>query len=164
VDSLNLGRVLLARGRAAEAVEWLRRGLALAPDRREALLPLAQALRQIGATREAHQILERLAGAEPNKTAVFYVLGLVCDDLRHWAGAVAAYSRCVELRPDLPEAYVNLGLALQQIGELDRALDCYRQAVRLRPDTFGRIAQGLPSTRKGVLWLDTRKLRRLLAS
>jgi hypothetical protein len=50
-------------------------------------------------------------------------------------------------------------LALQQIGELQRAIRCYRQAMRLRPDTFGRIVQALPSTQKGMLWLDTRKLR-----
>jgi tetratricopeptide (TPR) repeat protein len=59
----------------------------------------------------------------------------------------------------MPEAHVNLGLALQQIGELERAMPCYRQAMRLRPDTFGRIAQALPSTQKGMLWLDPRKLR-----
>jgi tetratricopeptide (TPR) repeat protein len=93
---------------------------------------------------------------------VFYSLGLVCDDLRDWAGAIAAYGRCVELQPDMPEAHVNLGLALQQIGEWDGAVQAYRRAIVLRPDTFGRIAQALPSTAKGQLWLDIRKLRRSL--
>ena len=67
-----------------------------------------------------------------------------------------------ELPPDMPEAHVNLGLALQQTGELEPALQCYRRAMRLRPDTFGRIAQALPSTAKGMLWLDLRRLRRSL--
>jgi hypothetical protein len=34
--------------------------------------------------------------------------------------------------------------------------------MRLRPETFSRIAQALPSTNKGQLWLDLRKLRRAL--
>jgi tetratricopeptide (TPR) repeat protein len=127
------------------------------------LLPLSQALRSIGAPRESLQHLRRLAALQPDRTAVLYALGLVCDDLRDWPGAIAAYGRCVELSPDMPEAHVNLGLALQKNGELDRAVDCYRRAMRLRPDTFGRIAQALPSTQKGMLWLDTRKLRRSLA-
>ena len=45
------------------------------------------------------------------------------------------------------------------LGELERAISCYRHAMRLRPDTFGRIVQALPSTQRGMLWLDTRKLR-----
>ena len=46
---------------------------------------------------------------------------------------------------------MNLGVALQQVGELQAATDCYRAAMRARPDTFGRIAQALPSTSKGQL-------------
>jgi hypothetical protein len=57
---------------------------------------------------------------------------------------------------------VNLGVALQQAGKFDAATDCYRAAISARPDTFSRIAQALPSTRKGQLWLDLNKLRRSL--
>lgn len=161
--SVYLGRVMLARGRNAEAAATLRRVVTAAPDRLDALMPLAQAQRHIGEPREARQHLQRLAGAQPDKAPVFYALGLVCDDLRDWAGAIAAYGRCIELQPEMPEAHVNLGLALQQIGQWDRAVQSYRQAIGLRPDTFGRIAQALPSTSKGQLWLDIRKLRRSLA-
>jgi tetratricopeptide (TPR) repeat protein len=159
---LNLGRVLLAKRRPNEAVTALRHVLAAAPDRIEALLPLAQALRQIGAPHEARQYLQRLVAIQPDKAQIFYVLGLICDDLRDWPDAIAAYRRCLDLEPQMPEAHVNLGLALQQIGELEQAIHCYREALRLRPDTFGRIAQALPSTQKGTLWLSTRKLRRSL--
>jgi len=160
--AVNLGRVRLARGRPAEALAPLRRALALAPDRLDASLPLAQALRLVGAPREALQHLLLLARVQPDKAPVFYALGLVCGDLRDWQGAIAAYRRCVELSPDMPEAQVNLGLSLQQIGELEQAVECYRRAIRLRPDVFGRIAQALPSTQRGMLWLNTRKLRRSL--
>jgi tetratricopeptide (TPR) repeat protein len=159
---VNLGRAMLSRGRAMEAATVLRRAHQKAPDRLEPLLPLAQALRQTGAPREARQLLLRLIAARPDEAQTFYALGLACDDLRDWPSAISAYRRCVELQPDMPEAHVNLGLALQQIGELAVAVGCYREAVRLRPDTFGRIAQALPSAAKGVLWLDTSKLRRSL--
>lgn len=160
--SFNLGAALLALGRPEEAVVAFRNALARAPDLVEALLPLAQALRQTGAPREAHMHLMRCAEAKPGNAQVFYTLGLVCDDMRDTAGAIAAYRRCLELQPDLPEAHVNLGLALQQTGEMKSAVQSYRKAIHLRADTFGRIAQALPSTSKGVLWLDLGKLRRSL--
>jgi tetratricopeptide (TPR) repeat protein len=160
--AINLGRVRLARGRAAEAIAPLRRAVSRAPERLEACLPLAQALRQVGLPLEALEHLQRLAAAQPGNALAFYTLGLVCGDLRDWQGAIKAYGRSIDLKPDMPEAHVNLGLALQQIGEWERAKACYRRAIQLRPDTFGRIAQALPSTQRGELWLDTRKLRRSL--
>jgi tetratricopeptide (TPR) repeat protein len=84
--------------------------------------------------------------------------------LRDTAGAIRAYRRSVETEPNLPEAHVNLGLNLQNTGDLDAAMDCYRQAMRLRPDTFGRIAQALTSARKGRLWLNPARLRRVLGA
>jgi tetratricopeptide (TPR) repeat protein len=160
--SFNLGAAMLALHRPEEAAIAFRKALARAPDLVEALLPLAQALRQSGAPREAHMHLLRCAEARPGNAQVFYTLGLICDDLRDTAGAIAAYRRCLELQPDLPEAHVNLGLALQQTGEMESAVQSYRKAIHLRADTFGRIAQALPSTRKGVLWLNLGKLRRSL--
>jgi tetratricopeptide (TPR) repeat protein len=160
--ALNLGLALLACGRAEGAVVVLRRVQEGAPDRLEPLLPLARALRQIGAPIEARARLLRLVDARSDNPQVYYTLGLVCDDQRDWPGAIAAYSRCVQLAPDMPEAHVNLGLALQKTGELEPALQCYRRALRLRRDTFGRIAQALPSTAKGMLWLNLRRLRRSL--
>ena len=115
-------------------------------------------MRQIG----ARELLSRFLAARVHEAQIFYTLGLVFDDLRDWPAAISAYRRCVQLQLDMPEGHVNLGLALQQIGELALAVGCYREAMRLRSDTFGRIAQALPSTPKGVLWLDTRKLRRSL--
>jgi tetratricopeptide (TPR) repeat protein len=162
--AVNLGRILLARGSFAEAVAFLRKALAAAPDRLDILAPLAQALRQTGAPQEARRCLMRLVERQPDNSTAFYTLGLVCDDLRDWPAAIAAYGRCVALRPDMPEAQVNLGLALQQVGEMDAAIACYRAAMRLRADTFSRIVQALPSTQKGVLWLNTGRLRRALGA
>jgi len=158
----NLGAALLALGRAEEAVAAFRKALARAPDLVEILLPLAQALRRTGAAREAQGHLLRYIEARPRAAQGFYALGLICDDLHDNAGAIAAYRRCLELQPDLPEAHVNLGLALQQVSEMEAAVQSYRRAIHLRPDTFGRIAQALPSTSKGVLWLNLGRLRRSL--
>ena len=106
--------------------------------------------------------LERAVTVLPNDGRAWFVLGLVCEDLRDASGAIRAYRRSIEAQPDIPEAHVNLGLNLQNSGDLDAAMDSYRRAMRLRPDTFGRIAQALTSAKKGRLWLNPARLRRLL--
>ena len=153
---------LMALGRLREAVEALRAALIVAPDRVEVILALAKGLRGLADYREALALLERTAVLHPEDSQIHFAIGLVCDDMRDDSGAIAAYRRCVALRPDLPEAQVNLGLALQRTGELQAAKERYGAAIVARPDTFGRIAQALPSARKGELWLDLGKLRRSL--
>ena len=84
--AVNLGRAMLARGRAAEAADALRRARARAPESLEPLLPLAQALRLIGAPNEARAALARLTQARPDVALAFYTLGLVCDASRSAGG------------------------------------------------------------------------------
>jgi tetratricopeptide (TPR) repeat protein len=154
--------VLMPLGRVKEAVAALRSALVNASDNIDVMLALARGLRRLGEYREALSLLERIAVLRPEDSQIHFALGLIHDDLHDGPGAIAAYRRCIALRPDLPEAEVNLGVALQEAGEFDAATDCYRAAISARPDTFSRIAQALPSTRKGQLWLDLNKLRRSL--
>ena len=154
--------VLMTLGQVEEAVTAYRDALAKSPEGAGVILPLAQGLRRMGEYREALALLTRIAARSPEDWRIHFALGLAHDDLHDSSGAIAAYRRCVALRPDMPEAQANLGMALQQAGELDAAKDCYRAAMRIRPEAFGRIAQALPSTRKGELWLNLGKLRRSL--
>jgi tetratricopeptide (TPR) repeat protein len=164
VHAIDHGAALLAIGRTAEAAAAFRGALAGAGagDNIAAILGLAQSLRQLGEWGEARALLERGARLDPGNAQIVFALGLVCDDANDNAGAIAAYRRCVALRPDLAEAQVNLGIALQRAGQWDEARESYRAAIRARPDAFGRIAQALPSTNKGELWLNLGRLRRSL--
>jgi tetratricopeptide (TPR) repeat protein len=159
---INLGSTLLALGRPQEALQAFRRAATIDSTAVEVLLPLAQCLRQTGSLTDARDQLGKLAALKPGNASVFFELGLVCEDLKDFKGAIAAYRNCVEVQGDFAEAYVNLGLALQQSGDLDQALACYRRAIRVQPETFGRIAQALCSAKRGLLWLNPRRLRRSL--
>ena len=160
--AIDQGATLLTLGRTTEAVAAFRAAHQATPNNIAAIVGLAQGLRLLGEPAEARGLLEKGARIDVGDAQIQFALGLVCDDLHDSAGAIAAYRRCVALRPDLPEALVNLGVALQRAGEWDEAKDAYRSAIRARPDAFGRIAQALPSTSKGELWLDPRRLRRSL--
>jgi tetratricopeptide (TPR) repeat protein len=162
IDHERLGGALQAIDQPREAIAAFRRALEAAPDLVEARVALGSCLRQVGEARAARVELERAVTLRPSDGRAWFVLGLVCEDLRDTPGAIHAYRRSIEAQPDLPEAHVNLGLNLQNAGDLDAAMDAYRRAMRLRPDTFSRIAQALTSAKKGQLWLNSARLRRLL--
>jgi len=162
MDHARLGAALQTLERPQEAIVAFRRALEAAPNLGEARAALGACLRQTGELQLARVELERALTLRPSDGRAWFTLGLVCEDLRDAPGAIEAYRRSIEAEPDVPEAHVNLGLNLQNSGDLDAAMDSYRQAMRLRPDTFGRIAQALTSARKGRLWLNSTRLRRLL--
>jgi tetratricopeptide (TPR) repeat protein len=162
LDYARLGAALQEINRPQEAIVSFQRALRRAPDLVDARVSLGSVLRQIGDLSSARVELERAVDMQPGDGRAWFALGLVCEDLRDTLGAIRAYRRSIEARPDFPEAHVNLGLNLQNSGDLDAAMDSYRRAMRLRADTFGRIVQALTSAKKGRLWLDLARLRRLL--
>jgi tetratricopeptide (TPR) repeat protein len=164
MDSARLGAALQAINRPQEAIVAFRRALEAAPDLVEARAALGACLRVTGEPQLARVELERALTLRPSDGRAWFALGLACEDLRDTLGAIHAYRQSIEAQPDIPEAHVNLGLNLQNVGDLDAAMDSYRQAMRLRPDTFSRIAQALTSAKKGRLWLNSARLRRLLVA
>jgi tetratricopeptide (TPR) repeat protein len=154
--------VLRTLGRLQEAAETLRQARELSPETMEISLQLAVCLHRLGDCAAARAELERIVACDASNSQAWFVLGLVLQDSHEVTRAIAAYRKALELRPDLPEAYVNLGICLQQAGDLDAAKSAYSAAVRLRADTFGRIAQALPSRPKGELWLNLERLRQSL--
>ena len=111
----------------------------------------------------AASLLERAVTSEV-PASVWFDLGLVRQDLHDHQGAVTAYRKAIELKPDYAEAALNLGVVLQDSGDLDGAMRAYAQAYRLRPQTFGTIAMALTSAPHGRLWLDEAALRLALNS
>jgi tetratricopeptide (TPR) repeat protein len=148
------------RPRAHEA--W-RAILDVIPKNTEAAARLGRLAFEDGDLALAASMLERaVAGEVP--PSVWFDLGLVRQDLRDHEGAVIAYRKAIELKPDYAEAALNLGVVLQDSGDLDGAMRAYAQAYRLRPQTFGTIAMALTSAPHGRLWLDEAALRQALGS
>jgi tetratricopeptide (TPR) repeat protein len=162
MDHARLGAALQAIDQPREACVAFRRALEAAPDLAEARAALGACLRQTGELQLARVEFERALALRPGDGRAWFALGLVCEDLRDTPGAIHAYRQSIEAQPDVPEGHVNLGLNLQNAGDLAAAMASYRQAMRLRPGTFGRIAQALTSAKKGRLWLNSARLRRLL--
>lgn len=145
-----------------KALEAWRAILDVIPGHPEAAARLGRLAFEDGDLARAASMLERAVTGEV-PPSVWFDLGLVRQDLRDHAGAIPAYRRAIELKPDYAEAALNLGVVLQDSGDLDGAMRAYAQAYRLRPQTFGTIAMALTSAPHGRLWLDEATLRNELS-
>jgi tetratricopeptide (TPR) repeat protein len=154
-------RTLDQAGLRPQAREAWQAILKIVPQNIEAAARLGRLAWEDGDTTLAAAMLERAATSEA-PAPVWFDLGLVRQDLRDHQGAVAAYRRALELKPDHAEAALNLGTVLQEAGDLDGAMRAYACAYRLRPTMFGSIAMALTSAPHGKLWLDEAELRRAL--
>jgi len=129
-----------------KAIESLQEAIRLDPQHAEARfqLGLLYAKRKRiddQARQNALTQLETLARLEdldtllPDTHRVYFALATIYDDCPiYWGQALAAYERCLEIRPDFAPAYNNLGVIYQRQGRLEEALKAFREAVLCDPD------------------------------
>jgi tetratricopeptide (TPR) repeat protein len=112
------GVALLAQGRAREALAPLEQA---ARARADPVIEthLAIALRQLGQTEQALQMLERATARQPAVPMAFHELGVLLFSQRRLAEAQAVLERGLEIAPAMPELSVVLGGVF--LDRLDRA-------------------------------------------
>lgn len=155
---VELGDVLLDKNKPEAALLCFAKG----PPNADLALRCGLVARDLGRIAEAVSWFAEAVRFAPASERGWFLLGTCSQDRRDFARAVSAFRTVLNLNPGRVEAEVNLGMCLQEMSLLDEAKQSYARAVRARPDTFGRIAQALPGSPKGELWLDLRALRRNL--
>jgi Flp pilus assembly protein TadD len=99
-----LGKALLRRNAASDAIPPLRRALGLEPANTEARAHLGVALAVTGNTEEALRQLRRAIADNPDHSLSWINLGVTLAAAGDRAGAIAAYSEAIRLQPDSLEA------------------------------------------------------------
>jgi len=128
-----IGILALAAGRPDEAVQWLSRAVAQAPENAAYHSDLGAAFRLCGQLDHAVASFRRAAELDPELPDAHLNLGEALTDLGQYGDAVPSCRRGVELRPDYAVAHNNLGNALARLGQREEALACYRRALELQP-------------------------------
>lgn len=157
---LGLARLEAGQSHLPEAVEWIERALAVAPDSREAIQEKIGYLRARGDHVEAAQLQERIDAFPPaprvmpdeflaavdqldlssNRLAKMAELQLASGDLN---AASEALKRLIFDRPDLPMVRINLGQIRLREGNLPAAIAIFRETVSGFPHEPGcRFALG----------------------
>ena len=105
----NEGKRLIRAGRAAKAVEVLRRAVDLKPDGAATQLDLGCALMAMGRLQEAAQTLALAIRLDGRMPTAHYCLAQIFDGFGQEAMAMAGYKAAVALKPDLVDAQMRLG-------------------------------------------------------
>ena len=130
----NLGLLLVALHRPAEAEAPLQRALAAMP--RDAALRNALGVAQEALQRfaDAEQTYRAALQAHPGLAEAHANLGNCLRRLGRLFEAEAHLQRAIELEPRFAAAHFNLGIVLQECEEHERAIAEYRAALAIRPD------------------------------
>jgi serine/threonine-protein kinase len=130
-----LGECLGNLGNPREAVVFLRRAQEQHPGDPWLAYWLALHLTQQRPTDwdEAIRFWQAAYACCPTHAGMIFNIGWALDNKGDFPGAVKAYRKAIELRPDYPMAHQNLGITLASMYAWDEGVASIRQAIRLRP-------------------------------
>lgn len=125
-----MGLVLLRASRYVEAVAAFEQAVRIAPDTFTGYQQLGTAYQFLGRTDEALDNYRKANLIRPSAGA-FSNIGAILHEQGDYAGAVEAYQKSIEIRPNSAPTHRNLGDALIKMGRSANARAAYREAVRL---------------------------------
>jgi len=160
-DALHmLGLLCQQTGRGAEGVELLQKAVRIDPANPVFRGNLGVLLAMAGRPAEAVVEYEAALRLNPNDAGTRGNLAAALNDLaaEHLRQdrpdqAIAACTRAITLRPELPEAHYNLANAFKDKGDLDQAIGAYQRAIELKPD-FKQAMNNLGTCLKDTARLD----------
>ena len=88
----------------------------------------------------AVELARRATEADGGNPFAFYQLGLATSKASDWGGAVAAFTRALELKPDFAYAHYYAALAYQRQRQLPKTAEHFDAFLRLAPDAPERGA------------------------
>lgn len=141
---VELGQLLLAAGRVADAESTLREAVHVAHDASLPRLALAFALVRAGKLDEAAAQLRKLLERHPAHADAWFNLGNVHRARGAMEEAARCFARAAALQPQNPDAAINLGLALAHRDRLEEAaatLERFLAQGRPDPDVLLNLGQ-----------------------
>src|SRR5437588_187386 len=143
-----LGQVALSRRSYSEAINYLQRALASAPDANRIHYSLAMAYRGVGNAQKAKEHLAQqgpvgVRAADPlvdglqqliKGERVHLIRGRLALEARRYADAADEFRKAVEANPASLAAHINLGAVLTQTGDLQGASTQFEEALRIDPE------------------------------
>ncbi|MET4805838.1 sulfotransferase [Limibacillus sp. MBR-115] len=132
-----LGELRLRQGRAAEALEPLKKAAKKAPQALALQNNLATALRLCGEAVTAEQVIRKAlagAGRDPAATAMLHAtLGSILLERGKPGDALASFDKAAAGQPNNPQVQVSRGICLRDLGRTDEALAALDKALAAHP-------------------------------
>ena len=138
---LACGVIAGLRGEHAQAEDYCRQALALAPKLAAGHFNLGIALRSQGRIEEARDSFRRATELQPNYSEAMDALAHAHIALYDWRAAVQVLNDIVAIWPRRAEMHNNLGTIYQAMGRIGDAIASYEVALNINP----RLAVALNS-------------------
>ena len=146
----NLGRVLLERGRAAEALPHLEKAVELEPTAHEVWRVLGNVYAGMGRSVDAIDAYRQALMLNDHDAWTMNNYGLALIRIGRYEDALRPLARAVELAPLTATFQNNLGVALERTGELESARAAFAAALEA-DSTYGRAATSLERVEQRLL-------------
>jgi protein O-GlcNAc transferase len=130
----DLGNVLGAHGKFAEAAACFERAAVLKPEFADAHYNRGLALGNLGRFAEAAECFQRALALNPQSALAHVHLGHALRAQGKREDAVVHYRRAAALMPNSAGAHNNLANALMELGQTDEAIAHFDRAIALAPD------------------------------
>ena len=132
-DAANLGALLRAQGRLAEALELYRHALERWPDELSLIGNAANALRDAGELVASTAVLEQGLLRHPDQPALLQGLAKTWIARSEPARAITSLTKLQQLGVDSHELWFDLGVAQARLGRLQQGLHCFERAAQHSP-------------------------------
>jgi tetratricopeptide (TPR) repeat protein len=156
-DHAAIARNMLQEGRIEDAVDQLRKSLALAPDKPLEHRGLAAALAALGRTEEAADEYAKSLMLDNRSAPCHRGLGVALGRMGKLDDAMREFKSAIALDPSDVQSMIDLGDILLDRKELDEAAKCYRQGIAVKPDSadlhyaLGNVLEQQGKVRHGAL-------------
>jgi tetratricopeptide (TPR) repeat protein/class 3 adenylate cyclase len=161
----NLGNYYVAKDRLEDAQREYRKAKELNPSFLLDIYRLAHVLRLQGKYEEAKNILKDILSINPQESAVYYNLGLICnltgDTVRskeHFLKHLGMVKKWMEVYPEDPMTYIWNGLALLRIGKIEEGWEMSKKAIEMDTSAHFEYAQFLAAEGNHEEALDQLKM------
>src|SRR5437870_6552444 len=152
------GRKSLANGNPVEARAAFQELLKKYPQEADLHLFLGITLLRLREPQAAEAAVKDALTINPNHAEARTLLGWIDSEIHgDFDSAIEEYTKVLELRPDLAEAYNNLGVAQKRKGELDKAAVSFNQALHRRPDYSAALSNRGWTFAEENKWAEARR-------
>jgi tetratricopeptide (TPR) repeat protein len=131
---VNLASVALKENKQDEAIELYNRALAIDSANFDALNGLINVYAARHSLDQAHAMVDRALGAQPNVAQLHYLKAHVYGFEQNAQGAEMELRRALELDPNYLAAYSDLGALFANTNQKELAIAEYRKIIERRPD------------------------------
>lgn len=135
----NLGIVCRDLGKLAEAEEYCRKAIAIAPNDPAQYLNLGAILETGNDSIGARAAYEKALEAAPSHPKVLNNLGKLLHQQGVTARGLELIEQAVRIEPNYPLALSNLGVIYSEQNDLQRACLCLEKSVELDPDNVSAL-------------------------